>query len=229
MSAAGVRDQTASSERADRWIDEFLSSPRGQSLSHVVAIERPGPSHTLESLAAQPRQGPPPVARFEALVPVEHRGVCHNMRGEPIDLHVARTHRLFETIARRRLPITTIGLGDGGNEIGMGRFAWELLVEAVPTEAAARIICQTATDFTLLAGVSNWAAYALALAVARLRGAVDAGRGWTAVRQRELIEQMVRQTPAVDGLTRHRAPTVDGLPLDVYLRPLDEMHKLLRY
>jgi hypothetical protein len=40
---------------------------------------------------------------------------------------------------------------------------------------------------------------------------------------------LVAQTRAVDGLTLRREATVDGLPLDVYLRPLEEMRKLLGY
>jgi hypothetical protein len=195
----------------------------------LIAIERPGPSHTLESLAAQRRAAPPPIAQFTDSVPAAERDVCHNMRGESIDAWTAKTHRLFEAIAAAGLPIATIGLGDGGNEIGMGQYQWEVLVDAMGSNVAGRIVSRIATDFTIIGGVSDWAAYGLALAVARLCGATGLGRRWDSRGQRELVERLVAQTRAVDGLTLRREATVDGLPLDIYLRPLEEMRKLLGY
>ncbi len=151
---------------ADRWTAAFLSSPQGRGLSHLISIERPSPSHTLASMAAQ-GVAPASVSRFAAAVPDEHRGACHNMRGEVIDAHMAETHRLFEMIAERKLATTTIGIGDGGNEIGLGRFDWQTLIEAIGSPTAARIAARVPTNYAIIAGVSNWGGYALALAVAR--------------------------------------------------------------
>ncbi len=215
---------------SDRWVDAFLSRGPGQRLSHLIAIERPGPSHTRESVAAQAsRRVAPPVERFLAEVPAEHRDVCHDMRGESINSYSAKTHRLFEEIRRRRLPITTMGIGDGGNELGMGQYAWDVLVEAIGHGPAARIACRVATDFALIAGVSDWASYALALAVARLRGGDELGRDWDSAGQRDLIEALVTTAGAVDGVTLRREPTVDGLPLDVYLQPLVDLRQGLGF
>ncbi len=228
-STVRARNDRLADVRTESWVDEFLATGRGQHLSHLIAIERAGPSHTLESIAAQPRSGPAPSERFATEVPAAHRDVCHSMRGDSINGYTAKTHRLFECVGERKMPITTIGIGDGGNEIGMGVFAWELIVEAIGRGPASRIACRIATDFTLLAGVSNWAAYALALATVRLREANNLGRGWDARQERALIEAIVRQTEAVDGVTLRHEPTVDGLELDVCLAPLVEMRKLLRY
>ena len=151
------------------------------------------------------------------------------MRGESINAHTAKAHLLFETCRDRPSPVTTIGVGDGGNEIGMGQFAWELVADAIGRFATGRIACRIATDFALLAGVSNWAAYALALATARLRGSADLGRDWDERGERALVEAIVRQTDCVDGVTLRHEPTVDGLELAAYLGPLVEMRKLLRY
>ncbi len=115
----------------DSWCEQFFGTEPGSRLSHLVAIERPGPSHTLKSLLAQLRTGEAPVDRFQAEVPPANRDQCHTMRGVSIEAHVAPTHRLFETIARQRLQVTTIGIGDGGNELGLGRYLWEDLVEAI--------------------------------------------------------------------------------------------------
>ena len=107
-----------SASASDAWIEPLLDSPRPW--THLIAIERAGPSHTLESFSSQSRSGAPPRDDFERSVAAGGRDRCHNMRGVPISAVVAPAHRLFDTIASQRRPITTIGIGDGGNEIGMG-------------------------------------------------------------------------------------------------------------
>lgn len=217
----------SANDAVGQWIEQFLAGALGRRLTHLVAIERPGPSHTLESLLAQPRDRPAPVTEFAAAVPPSERDVCHTMRGVPIDIYTAPTHRLFDEIRRWQLPITTIGIGDGGNEIGMGRFAWEDLVEAVGDPPGGRIACRTATDFTLIAGVSNWGGYALALAVARLLGAPrEAIAGLEPRAHAALIETLVA-AGAVDGRTFAAEPTVDGLPLTACLEPLRQLQERL--
>jgi hypothetical protein len=209
-------------------IDRILDSPGRGPLTHLVAIERAGPSHTLASLAAQKRVGVAPLSQFKREVPPEERDVCHNMRGEPIDARTAPVHRLFEAVAARRLPIETIGLADGGNEIGAGAVPWEILREAIAQGPAARIACRIATDHLLLAGVSNWAAYALAGAVAVLRGRGDLVDRWGDKTQRQLIETLVREGGAVDGVSGRREATVDGLPLESYLATMREIGEVIR-
>jgi hypothetical protein len=225
---ARTRNDAPHNVKTDRWIDEFLVHGRGRKLSHLVAIERPGPSHTLESLMSQTRSGNVPAERFQSQVPPRDRDVCHDMHGAPISGHTAKTHRLFEAVAQRKLPITTIGIGDGGNEIGMGRFAWEDLAAAIGGGQGGRIACRIATDFALIAGVSNWGAYALALATAHLRGRLDSSRWLRPEGQRELIETMVAAAGAVDGRTLRSEATVDGLTMDSFLQPLAEMHLVIQ-
>lgn len=221
-------DETAGDSRpADRWIEEFFARGRGQSLSHLIAIERPGPSHTLSSLAAQRRTGDAPLDRFGKEVPEPDRNVCHDMRGTSIEPYTAPVHRLFD-VARGRIPaVTTIGIGDGGNEIGMGCFRWEDLARAIAGDAGGRIACRTATDYALIAGVSNWGGYALGLACGWLRGVNVAQPRFEPEAQRELIAQLVAHAGAVDGRTRRDEPTVDGLSPDEHLAPLAAMHAIV--
>jgi hypothetical protein len=216
---------------ADRFTRDFFARFAARDsacpLTHLISIERPGPSHTLDSLRAQ-GANELTLARFDRDVPAAARNVCHTMRGKSINRWTAKTHRLFEWIAEQQLGVTTIGIGDGGNELGMGHFAWELLTAAT-SGSAGQIACRITTDYALIAGVSDWAAYGLALAVARLRGVEQPARHWHAHEQRELIEAIVRQTSAVDGVTLRHEPTVDGLHLDVYLEPLVAMRRSLGY
>jgi hypothetical protein len=226
---ADVEDAAGATADVDRWASEFLAQSAGKPWTHLIAIERPGPSHTPASLIAQPRSSSPPLDRFLSDVPEADRNVCHTMRGESIDRHTAPTHRLFELVQQLGLPIATIGIGDGGNELGMGFFAWEDLVDAVGTAGAGRIACRVAADFALLGGTSNWAGYALALAVARLRGS-GAGltdRWLTPQGQEELIAALVA-AGAVDGRSRQATVTVDGLAMETYLAPLREIRELVK-
>ena len=182
-------------------------------------------------MAAQNRSGKPPRAQFDAEVPAESHNVCHNMRGEEINAHTAKTHRLFEAAGHQTRPLSTIGIGDGGNEIGLGSVPWEQIRAALGRkigegEVGGRIACRIATDFTLLAGVSNWAAYALAQAVCRLRGKSDALRWSDAQTQHQLIKTLVAEAGAVDGVTRRRDVTVDGLAMDEYLRVFSDIARV---
>lgn len=205
---------------AQAWIDDFLASRDGRDLTHLISIERVGPSHTLESLSSQPRDGAAPLAEFEREVPPEHRDRCHNMRGIVIDDCTAPIHRLFEAVAARRPEIKTIGVADGGNEIGMGAVAWEVARRAIARGPAAEVACRIACDHLILAGVSNFGGYALAGAVAALRGRTELISAWTAEQERQLIESLVA-AGAVDGVTGASQPTVDGLPLGEYLATFD--------
>ncbi len=212
---------------SDRWIDRFLDSSSTAPWTHLVAIERPGPSHTLESFTQQPREVAIPSETFLAAASEQDRDACHTMLGEVIDAHTAPTHRLFEAVRERKLPIATIGIGDGGNELGMGSFLWEDLVAAIATGPAGRIACRVPADFALLAGTSNWGAYALGLAVARLRGLRLDSPWLTPEGQQDLLVELAA-AGAVDGRTRRAEPTVDGLTAEDYLRPLAEMRAMLR-
>lgn len=213
---------------AEAWIADYLASPHGAALDHLIAVERVGPSHTRRSLLAQPRAGPAPLAQFEQLVPPHSRDVCHSMAGRPLDRWTAPAHLLFERCAARRPGPTTIGIGDGGNEIGMGAIPWELLCQAIARGPAPRVACRVPTDYTILAGVSNFGAYALAFAVAALCGRADLLVDQLVDRQARLIEHLVYQAGAVDGLTGRRQPTVDGLALPQYLATFTELLRAAR-
>ena len=62
-------------------------------------------------------------------------------------------------------PVFTVGIGDGGNELGMGRVAHQVKT-GIPRGDV--IAAATSADALIVAGVSNWGAYALAAATAIL-------------------------------------------------------------
>lgn len=215
------------SDDSSRWVDEFFHSEFAAALTHLISVERAGPSHTVESITRQSRTGPSPLNEFERHVPIESRNRCHNMRGVQIDSFGIALDRLFEEHSRFRPGITTIGIGDGANEIGMGIVPWEELWRRLEGSQAPLIPCRISTDWNIIAGTSNWGAYALAASVLLLRGRIDLLKSLDRYSEKNIIEQMVLNGPAVDGVTGRQEATVDGLPFLTYIQALEGIRRLL--
>jgi hypothetical protein len=221
LSAASVVNPGDTIGEVEQWFDDFSDNPNLPEWTHLIAIERVGPSHTRDSIAHHVDVGQSTVIdlqEFDRLVPPEEWNHCYNMRGMNLDDSTAPLHRLFE-LAHERQSVKTIGIGDGGNEIGMGSIPWQELRQRLTSDAAARIPCRIATDWTILAGVSNWGGMALAAATLYLRSRSQILQPWTTEQQLELLQRMVTEGPAVDGITRLPEATVDGLPFLTYIQP----------
>jgi hypothetical protein len=194
-----------------RYLSEFFA--RTGPADVLIALERVGPNHTLESLMHA--GAAPGRAAFMRDVPAGHMGRCFSMRGRDMTDLTRPAHLLFET-PRQVVTggLTTIGIGDGGNEIGMGNVPWDTIRRNVANGGL--VACRVRTDHLIVAGVSNWGAYALAAGVRLLRGAAyDAGL-FDVEEERRLLEVMVEAGPLVDGVTLERAVTVDGLGFGEY-------------
>ncbi len=214
---------------AAAWCDAFFETGPGSRLTHLIAVERPGPSHTPESITGQIGSTEQAGAKFLAEVPPESRNSCHNMRGEIIDPHTADLYRLFEQLPARRPEARSIGIGDGANEIGMGSVLWEELVARLDGPHAPRIPCRIAADWTIVAGTSNWGALALAAAILVLHNRTDVLAPWDQRYQHDIMEDMVAHGPAVDGVTGRQEATVDGLPFLTYIQPWVGIRRLLGF
>jgi D-glutamate cyclase len=195
--------------------------------THLLAIERVGPSHaTLASVLAQRGNDSAAAASFAASVPESVRGHRYTMRGRIVDHVSSPAYYLFERSGDEPRELVTIGIGDGGNEIGMGKIPWDTIRRNVPNGAL--IACRVPTDQLIVAGVSNWGAYALSAGVALLRGVELPAELFDPDRERELLQVMVDAGPLVDGVTGKQEATVDGLSWDDYIKPLVEIGKIMR-
>ena len=149
-------------------------------------------------------------------------GAPRNMRGLDISSYTAPLDELFTAG-----PWETIAVGDGGNEIGMGALPHELIARYIDHGAA--IACVTPAQHLIVAGVSNWGAYALLAALAVLRA--DWRKKMLACLDPELdravLEAMVEHGPAVDGVSRVRSMTVDNLDIVVHHNKLREIRSLV--
>ncbi|MBX9626931.1 MAG: DUF4392 domain-containing protein [Gemmataceae bacterium] len=148
-------------------------------------------------------------------------GRCRTMRGVDVTDLTAPAHLGFSD----RKTVPTIGVGDGGNEIGMGKVPHDTVVKNIPNGDL--IHCRVPTDHLIVAGVSNWGAYALAAGLFVLRGVKPPSDLFDPDREREILEAMVWGGPLVDGVTGQQAATVDGLSWDEYAEPLVRIREIL--
>jgi hypothetical protein len=166
-------------------------------VSHLIAIERVGPSHA--------------------------DGRCRSMRGLDVTDHMSPVYQWFEPVSS--IGITTIGIGDGGNEIGMGKIPWQVIERNIPN--GRQIACRVPTDHLIVCGVSNWGVYALAAGIAHLRGERLDARLFDAERERRILEAMVKAGPLVDGVRGEPSATVDGLTWEEYADVLDRIKSFI--
>jgi hypothetical protein len=85
------------------------------------------------------------------------------------------------------------------------------------------IPCRVPTDEVITAGISNWGTYALIVAMALLEPRLPLAETLSVEGERTLLSRLVRETGAVDGVTRRREPSVDGVPAEEYLAHLGEI------
>jgi len=90
-------------------------------------------------------------------------GKPHREHGWDMSRETAPLHLLFSDPAAKRRWYT-IGIGDGGNEIGMGSLPKEIIASGIPNGEV--IAATTPVDSLIVAGVSNWGGYGLLAAMA---------------------------------------------------------------
>lgn len=144
-------------------------------------------------------------------------GSYRNMLGTDITDVTAPLDTLFESLA-----IPKIAVGDGGNEIGMGRLDADLVAKTVAR--GAQIRCVVDCDHLIVGGTSNWGAYALAALLTAEAGIAPDALGESL--SREILGAMVA-AGAVDGVSAISEPTIDGLEWRDYWAIPDQIRNVL--
>lgn len=124
-----------------------------------------------------------------------------NMRGVSIAEKTARVDLFFE-MAEGKIP--TIGVGDGGNEIGMGKLA------NLISEKLSLLPCVVKTDILVIATVSNWGAYAITAYLEKLSGEK------LLMSYEDVLEYLHKtvEIGSVDGVLKERIVSVDGFGME---------------
>ena len=146
-------------------------------------------------------------------------GRYYNFKKQDISEWTAPLDALADEAAE--LGIHTIGIGDGGNEAGMGNF-YDELCALLPDYAACLSVVRA--EFALTADVSNWGAYALAEALSFVWGV---RRGIEPGEETKMLEAAAR-AGAADGISGKCETSVDGFcaaALEKKIAELDALSK----
>ncbi|XP_023137813.2 D-glutamate cyclase, mitochondrial isoform X2 [Amphiprion ocellaris] len=212
-------------------IDEAVRNGVLKAAIPLVTFEDSGPDAALHFLC---HHGDASKPRYDHLVAIERSGRAsdgnyYNMRGINIKHLVDPIDNLF--IAAKDIPgITTTGIGDGGNELGMGKVK-DKVINLMPKGSL--IACDVPADFAITAGVSNWGGYAVACGLYLLHTCpshqryLKKGLGLEPVTPQDQLQDWTANLPSVDkeesflstlvkfgirsGKTAHLAMEVDGL------------------
>ena len=133
-----------------------------------------------------------------------------NMRGVSITDKTAAAD-LFFRIALGIVP--TIGVGDGGNEIGMGNVA-DIIEEKLSLKP-----CVVTVDNLVIATVSNWGAYAIIAYLEKLSGQKVFMNFEEA---RAFIKKTVN-LGSVDGVIKEQIVSVDGFGMETEKEIIDSL------
>lgn len=164
---------------------------------------------TLEAFKALYHYQPDAVLSIERPGQAEDGGY-YNMRGESIS---ARTACFDTFINNAKCP--TIGIGDGGNEIGMGNITQAL-------KSLDIVSATTKVDELLIADVSNWGAYGI-MTLLSVWNEVDL---LADVDLPEILRYLSGHG-SVDGVTRINELTEDGLDFSEGESVIQELRALI--
>ena len=159
LAACGVPARIAvDSPCADAVRAAVGSAGHDVTVDEMGVVDRPG----LDRVIGDWKQ-----AGVSHAVAIERCGIAadgrpRNMRGVDVSPWTAPLDDLFLGGPWRK-----VGVGDGGNEIGMGKLPAGLIAKHVPN--GAKIACVTSCDHLVVAGVSNWGAYGLMAALTLVR------------------------------------------------------------
>ncbi|MCG7324556.1 DUF4392 domain-containing protein [Achromobacter sp. ACRQX] len=144
------------------------------------------------------------------------KGLYHGLGGRPLDGLVANLDYLFERIQAAKIPF--IGIGDGGNELGMGVIAEDLprfSPKAADTGTPGRggVAAVTAADWLVVSNISNFGATGVVAALAALlENPVVFHEPELEIRSTELCVA----SGGVDGMFMAPEPAHDGIAMQEY-------------
>jgi hypothetical protein len=152
-------------------------------------------------------------------------GEYHNMKGFNVSAHHAKVEAIVSEARKRK--ILTIGVGDGGNEVGMGNIA-QMVAESVPYAAQCQCPCgrgiaaESEVDLLVTAAISNWGAYGIAANLTRITGKPALH---TPEMEASMLTSMAHEG-AIDGIVGFPCLSVDGVPFEIHLAIIEILWKM---
>ena len=139
-----------------------------------------------------------------------------NMRNISINEHTAEIDLFFLNYYKK---IPTIGIGDGGNEIGMGN------LENIIKNNLELIPCKIKVDKLIISSVSNWGGYGLTAYLCLLTKNKEFFES-----VEETIKNYIKyivSIGSIDGVTHENKEKVDGNDIDIELNIIRSLLKVI--
>ena len=199
------------------YVTDELSSEVVRSIADHEVIEFPITNHFESAKFANKLVQ---VHSPSALLAIERAGLVgdgtyRNFRGIDFTPHNAKIDHLFD-----QHPYS-VGIGDGGNEIGMGNL--QNVIPTIEHEFLPKNPCVTTTTELIIASCSNWGGYGL-IAALSLKNGVNL------LPSVEEAKQMVRKivaVGAVEGMSGESKEWVDNRDLEADSVCIRDLHALL--
>lgn len=210
-------------------LSEAKAASNPDVLLHAAAVvgyptDKVRAGHLAHSLFAEG-----PVGAFIAIEKggANEKGTVHMSQGRPCTATVAPMDSLIELCRSNGIP--TIGIGDGGNEIGMGNNSGSLK-QVLPygldcgCGCGGGVVPAVETDVVFPVTVSNWGGYGISAALAVLLDRPE-------LLHDELAEsRMLRACSMeglIDGASGFTEPTSDGLSEEIHLATLSLLRAII--
>ena len=202
------------------------SSAIGIARKDVRFVSLPVDEGELVSMDLIERFSPSAVITIE-MAGRNEKGVIHSITGRDCSRYCAKADLVVE--AAKGHNILTIGIGDGGNEIGFGMIK-EVAENILPFGKVCQCPCRsgivsnTASDILVVASVSNWGAYGIEAVMAAMLEDLDILH--TGEQERKMLEANVG-AGAHDGVYGKPFLMVDGIDLRVHQAMVDMMREMV--
>lgn len=168
-----------------------------EKIDHVMSIERIGPA-------------------------IDHH--YYSMMGRDLTEYVGKTEHLL--LAAQKRGIKTTAIGDGGNELGMGK-VYDRIVKHV--KFGDKIACSVSADYVIIAGVSNWGGLAISSVLYLLSGQSNPLNFIYDLYEESQLLDFIVEAGSIDGTTGKQEASVDGfLYTDLHQGVLKEFHLIIK-
>lgn len=170
----------------------------------------------------------------KAVIAIERPGwnihrIHHSGGGFAISDITAKLDYLF--IEAQRRGVLTIGIGDLGNEMGMG-FIKDAIQKHIPyaekclCPCKGGIACDISSDVGIICNISNWGAYGVEACLAALLGEMEVMHDGPT--ERDMIRSCVKGG-AVDPVSGLLRPYVDGDAEDIHVYVVEMLRTIIRH
>ncbi|MED5450593.1 MAG: glutamate cyclase domain-containing protein [Chloroflexota bacterium] len=188
---------------------EAISTPNSKIIEFPI-VNQSISTQTAEQILKEEK--PDLLISIERCAPATD-GRYRNMRDMEITNQTAKIDLLFENHS------ATVGIGDGGNEIGLGN----LYAEVNKSEDLVGFPAKTKVSKLIISSVSNWGGYGLVAALSVLKNK----NLLLSVEDDTANIQKIVSMGAVDGFSGENINKVDGFTLDENSAFLKELHALI--